>query len=197
MDKLASEAKLKDTFSEEDSSNIVSTRFKLSKSFCTSAKRISCKSVKGKIKVKEEWIVLSSIFKTKKIGEVCKLVFAKRKISEPVEPFDDDDEDIESINDGKPSAPKKSKKEKTKTSIVINIPFSPSKSFGILNTIPESSVVLSVKHQEASVLLTKSSISIMGKETIGDKDLLNFSSPDIVSNILNEHNSYKKVFVSK
>ncbi|KAJ8058531.1 hypothetical protein OCU04_012713 [Sclerotinia nivalis] len=133
--------------------------------------------------VKEEWTTPFSIFKTKKIGEVRKLVLAKRKISEPVEPLDDDDEDIEPTGGGKPSVPKKSKKEKTKTSVVINIPSSFSKSFGTLSTIPEPSVVLSAKRQEASVPLTKSSVPIMGKEAIGDGDLLNFSSPDTVSNI--------------
>ncbi|KAJ8059434.1 hypothetical protein OCU04_011098 [Sclerotinia nivalis] len=147
--------------------------------------------------VKEEWTALSSIFKTKKIGEVRKLVPVKRKILELVESFDDDDEDIESTGGGKPSVPKKSKKEKTKTSIVVNIPSSSSKSFGTLSTIPEPSVVLLVKRQEVFVLLTKSSVPIMGKEATGDGDLLNFSSFDIVSNIPGEHDSYERALVSK
>ncbi|KAJ8063555.1 hypothetical protein OCU04_007427 [Sclerotinia nivalis] len=193
VDKLASKAKLEDTSNEEDSSDTVPARSKSSKSFRASAKRANCKSIKDKTKgmrnigdciVKEEWIALSSIFKTKKIEEVRKLVLAKKKISESVEPFNDDDEDIEPIGGGKPSAPKKSKKEKTKTSVVVNIPSSLSKSFGILSTIPEPSVVLSAKRQETFVPLTKSSMPIMGKEVIGDGDLLNFSSFDIVSNIL-------------
>ncbi|KAJ8071538.1 hypothetical protein OCU04_001853 [Sclerotinia nivalis] len=131
--------------------------------------------------MKEEWTTPSSIFKTKKIGKIRKLVLAKRKISEFVEPLDDDDEDIEPTNNGKPSTPKKSKKEKTKTSIVVNIPSSLSKSFDILSTIPEPSIILSAKHQEASVLLTKSSVPIINKKATEDKNLLNFSSPDIVT----------------
>ncbi|KAJ8065401.1 hypothetical protein OCU04_006089 [Sclerotinia nivalis] len=128
VDKLANEVKLEDTSSEEDSSNAVPVRSKSSKSFRASAKRASCKSAKSKTKgmrnigdriVKEEWIVLFSIFKTKKIGEVRKLVFAKRKISESVEFLDDDDEDIEPIGGGKPLAFKKSKKEKIKISVVL------------------------------------------------------------------------------
>ncbi|KAJ8058097.1 hypothetical protein OCU04_012956 [Sclerotinia nivalis] len=196
IDKLASEIKLEDTSSEEDSSDAAFARSKSSKSFRTPAKRASCKSAKSKTKgirnigdriVKKEWITSPSIFKTKKIGEVRKLVFAKRKISEPIEPFNDDDEDIESIDNGKPSVSKKSKKKKTKTFIVINIPFSPSKSFGILSTIPEPSVILSAKRQEAFVLLTKSSIPIMDKEATKDKDLLNFSSSDIsLTNLSNQ-----------
>ncbi|KAJ8067457.1 hypothetical protein OCU04_004802 [Sclerotinia nivalis] len=206
VDKLANETKSEDTFSEEDSSDVVSTQSKSSKSFRTLAKRASRKSAKGKTKgiqniddrvVKEEWITLPFIFKTKKIGEVRKLVLAKRKISEFVEPFDNDDEDIEPTSNGKSSVSKKFKKEKIKTFVVVNIPSSFSKSFGILSTIPESSVILSAKRQEVSIPLTKSSIPIIGKEAIGDGDLLNFSSSDTMSNIPDEHDSYERAFVSK
>ncbi|KAJ8063788.1 hypothetical protein OCU04_007649 [Sclerotinia nivalis] len=155
MDKLANETKLEDTSNEEDNFDAIPARSKSSKSFRTPAKRANCKSAKSKTKgirntgdciMKKKWTISSSIFKTKKIGEIRKLIFAKRKISEPIEPFDNDDEDIEPIGGGKPSAPKKSKKEKTKTSVVINISSSPSKSFDTLNTIPKLSVVPLMKH---------------------------------------------------
>ncbi|KAJ8063110.1 hypothetical protein OCU04_008353 [Sclerotinia nivalis] len=206
VNKLTNEAKLEDTSNKEDNSDITPTRSKSSKSFRAPAKRANRKSAKGKTKgtrntgdriVKKKWTTPPSIFKTKKIEEIRKLVLAKKKISEPIEPLDNDNEDIEPTDSRKPSAPKKSKKEKTKTSVVINIPSSPSKSFGTLSTIPEPNVIPSTKRQEASVPLTKSSMPIIGKKAIGDKDLLNFSSSDTMSNIPDEYDSYERTFISK